>query len=129
MRNPDVESFETQLKNLFDVIDGEMEDRWGSRYYLHPDRPERGATTNKELDGLFNIGAAFTAGYGSEHGRGYAVEIRMVTLNTIEKSVLEEIREYCSRRIIELLPKYFPDRELELVRDESTFKIVGDLSL
>ncbi len=129
MRGREVEKFETRLKQLFDRIDDELEDRWGETYPLHPSRPRRGQAVNKELDGLFNIGASFSAGYGSEHGRGYVIEVRLVTLSTIEESVWEEIRKYCSRRITELLPEYFPRRDLELVQEGNTFKITGDLSL
>jgi hypothetical protein len=129
MRGRAVETFEKRLKQMFDRIDDELEDRWGGEYPLHPSRPARGEAVNKELDGLFNIGASFSAGYGSEHGRGYVIEIRLVTLSTIEEAVWDDIRAYCARRITELLPEYFPERNLELLQDGNTFKIVGDLSL
>ncbi len=129
MRGREVEEFEKKLKRLFDQLDDELEDRWGGTYPLHPARPPRGKATNKELDGLFNIGASFSAGYGSEYGRGYVVEVRLVTLRSISETVWDEIREYCGRRIPELLDRHFPDRDLSLVQEGNTFKIVGDLSL
>lgn len=129
MLSRDVESFESTLKRLFDQIDDELEDRWGGDFPLHPSRPARGESSNKEHDGLFNIGASFSAGYGSEHGKGYVIEVRLVTLTTVDNSVREEIREYSAKRVAELLPKFFPDRELDIVRDGDLFKIIGDLSI
>jgi hypothetical protein len=125
----EVESFESTLKRLFDQIDDELEDRWGGEFPLHPSRPARGVSSNKEHDGLFNIGASFSAGYGSEHGKGYVIEVRLVTLTTVDDAVREEIREYSAQRVAELLPEFFPDRDLDIVRDGDLFKIVGDLSI
>lgn len=129
MRGREVLEFERVLKTLFDEIDHELEDRWGTRYPLHPARLSRGRSSNSEHDGLFNVGASFSAGYGSEHGKGYVIEVRMVTLHDVEQPVVEEIREYTAGRVRELLPRYFPDRTLRVVREESLFKITGDLSL
>lgn len=129
MRSGRVESFETTLKKLFDRIDDELENRWGGKYPLHPSRPERGVSANKEHDGLFNIGASFSAGYGSEYGKGYVIEVRLVTLSNVEDETREAIREYSVQRIEELLPEFFPERDLEVVRDGDLFKIIGDLSI
>ena len=129
MRSGSVESFESTLKRLFDQIDDELEDRWGGEYPLHPSRPQRGTVPNKEQDGLFNIGASFSAGYGSEYGKGYVIEVRLVTLSSIDESAREEIRRYAAERVEELLPAFFPDRKLRLVRDGDLFKIIGDLSI
>lgn len=129
MLSREVESFESTLKRLFDQIDDELEDRWGGDFPLHPSRSPRGDSSNKEHDGLFNIGASFSAGYGSEHGKGYVIEVRLVTLTTVDDAVREEIREYSAQRVAALLPEFFPDRELDIVRDGDLFKIVGDLSI
>ncbi|MFP4153752.1 MAG: hypothetical protein ACOC2V_04015 [Alkalispirochaeta sp.] len=129
MRGREVQEFEGTLKKLFDRIDDELEDRWGGEYPLHPARPARGVSTNKETDGLFNVGASFSAGYGSEHGKGYVVDVRLVTLSDVPDETIDEIHAYIARRIEELLPEYFPGRELDVVREGNTFKIIGDLSL
>lgn len=129
MRGPEVRNFERRLKELFDQIDAELEERWGSDYTLHPARPPRGGSGNPESDGLFNVGASFSAGYGTEYGKGYVIETRMVTLEQVPRDVRTEIDAYTARRIEELLPEYFPDRELEVVQDGRVFKITGDLSL
>ena len=129
VRSEAVETFEERLRKLFDQIDDELEDRWGGEYPLHPARPPRGTVENKEQDGLFNIGASFSAGYGSEHGKGYVIEVRLVTLSNVDDETRENVREYSARRVRELLPEYFPDRTLEIVRDGDLFKIIGDLSL
>lgn len=119
--------FERMLKALFDRIDDELEDTYGADYPLHPSRPPRGRASNKEADGLFNVGAAFSAGYGSEHGRGYVIEVRLVTLAPVHESRREEIEHHVAQRVDSLLAEFFPGRDLDVVRDGSTFKIVGDL--
>ena len=68
MRHPRLVEFETRLKQLFDAIDDLLEEKYGRTYHLHPSRPARGLTGNKAHDGLFNVGATFTPGYGSHHG-------------------------------------------------------------
>ncbi len=121
--------FNKQLKALFDEADDYLEEKYGGRYPLHPARAKRGTTANKETDGLFNVGASFTAGYGSEHGRGYVLDIDMVTLTNVSDEKEEEIEEDAVQFIRKRLPEYFPDRELQVHRDGRTFKISGDLSL
>ncbi|NCC50196.1 MAG: hypothetical protein EOM20_03175 [Spartobacteria bacterium] len=128
-RDPKVTKWEEKLKKVFDRIDDHLESSYGGAYPLHPSRPERGATSNKEQDGLFNIGAAFSPGYGSRHGRGYIVEARMVTLSHVPRHVQNQLEEEVVRLLRNELPRAFPDRELDVVRDGNVFKIVGDLRL
>lgn len=129
MRGHQVRLFEKKLKALFDRIDVELEEEWGERYPLHPARAAAGSVGNPEHEGLFSLGASFSAGYGSAHGRGYVVEIRLATLARVPSEVIERIRDSVGRRCSELLPEYFPDRDLDVVRENDTFKITGDLSL
>lgn len=124
-----VENWEEKLKRLFDEIDDEIELRFGTLYDLHPARPPRGATANKEQDGLFDIGASFSAGFGSEFGRGYVVDVDMVTLDRVPEEIRTHIEEEVVELIAEKLPRFFPDRILEVKKDGSVFKIFGDLSL
>jgi len=124
-----VESWEEKLKKLFDEIDDEIEERFGSLYDLHPARPKRGTTSNKEQDGLFDIGASFSAGFGSKQGRGYVLDIDMVTLDKVPKEVQRHIEDLVVDKIREKLPKFFPGKDLTVKRDRNVFKIIGDLSL
>ncbi|HMP73080.1 MAG TPA: hypothetical protein PKE55_07435 [Kiritimatiellia bacterium] len=128
-RDPRVLAWEKQLQHVFDEIDHIMEDRYGDRYPLHPNRPPRGATSNPSADGLFDLGAAFTAGFGSIHGRGYVVQIRLSTLARIPAEVIEQIEQEILELLREKLPKAFPCRSLSIERDGHSFKIVGDLSI
>jgi hypothetical protein len=123
-----IESWEGKLKKLFDEIDDELEERFGSLYVLHPARAKRGSTSNKEQDGLFDIGASFSAGFGSETGRGYVVDVDMITLAQVPKEVQGHIEELVVEKIREKLPRFFPGRELQVKRDGNVFKIIGDLS-
>lgn len=128
-RDPRVSAWEKRLQRVFDDIDHIMEDRYGDRYPLHPSRPERGETSNPSADGLFDLGAAFSAGYGSEHGRGYLVSIRLSTRARIPADVMEQIEQEVVGLLHEKLPVAFPNRTLQVERDGHSFKIIGDLSL
>jgi len=121
--------WEESLRRVFARVDERLESKYGRDYPLHPARPKHGTTASPEADGLFDLGAAFTAGYGSKHGAGYVVQITMATLAAIPKAV----RESMEREVVDMLkaelPAAFPGRDLRVERDGPVFKIVGDLSL
>ena len=129
MRHPKLVEWEHTLKSMFDEIDDYLEDKYGNLYPLHPSRTIRGGTANKEADGLFNVGCAFSAGYGSELGRGYVIEVHMSTLSEIPV----EIKMIIERDTVEMvrvkIKTFFPDRELKAEKDGNIYKIYGDLSL
>ena len=129
MRGPEVTRWEEQLKQVFDRIDDRLEERYGSEYPLHPARARRGAAANREDDGLFNIGAAFSAGFGSEHGRGYIVEVRMSTLSNVPEKVQNTLENEVADLLEKELSSAFPGRNLKVVRDGPVFKVIGDLGL
>lgn len=129
LRHAKALAWEHRLKRLFDKVDDYLEDVYGSEYSLHPARPTRGATANKESDGLFNIGASFTAGFGSRFGKGYVIDVRIATLEHIPREARERIFESAITRVRELLPRYFPGRRLTVEKDGTIFKITGDMSL
>ena len=129
MWHPKMADFEDRLKNLFDEVDDYIEDLYGDRYSLHPVRPARGQTSNPEADGLFNIGARFTPGFGSELGRGYLIDIAMSTLEKVDIDVRHEIYEVTAEKVRELLPLHFPERDLTVRRCGNRFKIQGDFTL
>ncbi len=76
--------WDRRLKRLFDEVDDYLEDKYGDLFPLHPNRMKRGNTSNKEMDGLFNIGASFSPGYGTELGRGYVVDLHLSTLTRVD---------------------------------------------
>jgi len=121
--------FDTRMKALFDRLDRELEDRWHGRFALRWNRPERGETANPESDGLFNVQAYFTPGYGSRLGRGYGVDIDIAAREEVPPEARAEIELFVRDRLEALLPEAFPDRELRVERDGPVWKIVGDLSL
>ncbi|TFG61588.1 MAG: hypothetical protein E4H36_10120 [Spirochaetales bacterium] len=129
MRHHKVLAWERRLKRLFDKVDDLLEDEFGGRFLLHPARPERGATANKESDGLFNIGASFSAGFGSRLGKGYIIDVRMVTLDNVPEEIRNDIHNAVIREVEYLLPRYFPGKHLTVKKDGSVFKITGDLGL
>ena len=129
MWHPKMAEFDDRLKKLFDEVDNYIEDRYGGRYPLHPMRPARGETSNPEADGLFNVGANFTPGFGSELGRGYIIDVSMSTLEKVADEVRREIYETVAHKVRELLPVHFPERDLRVRRDGNHFKILGDFSL
>lgn len=129
MSHHSVGKLEDQLQELFDEVDDYLEEKYAGAYPLHPTRPPRGKTSSKSQDGLFNVGASFSPGYHSEYGRGYVIDVNMVTLANVSKEWEERILEDAVGKVRELLPKYFPDRKLQVRRDKRGFKVTGDLSL
>jgi hypothetical protein len=129
MWHPKMEEFDNRMKKLFDEVDDYIEDLYGGSYSLHPVRPARGETANPEADGLFNVGAIFTPGYGSELGRGYLIDVSMSTPDKVDEGVRREIYEAAANKVRELLPIHFPERKLTVRRDKNHFKIQGDFSL
>ena len=124
-----LERWEARLKQVFDEINDEFEAEYGQRARRHPNRPPHGATSNREDDGLFDLGAAFTVGIGSQHGPGYVVQARIATLDAIPADLQEKFETEVVRRLKEKLPKVFPDVKLFVDRDGPVYKIHGDLSL
>ena len=129
MWHPKMVEFDKRLKELFDEVDDYIEDLYGDKYPLHPRRPARGETSNPEADGLFNIGANFTPGFYSDLGRGYLIDVSISTLEKVCENVRREIYEAATEKVKELLPIYFPERDLSVQRDRNHFKIIGDFSL
>jgi hypothetical protein len=129
MRHPKALAWEEKLKDVFDRIDHHLEEKYGHTYPLHPARAKRGLTSNPEQDGLFNIGAAFSAGYGSKHGPGYVVEVRMSTLSSVPSAILEQMEEEVVKLLRKKLPDAFPNAQLWVERDGPVYKIFGDLGL
>lgn len=126
MLHPGIQEWERNLKAIFDEIDDYLEDLYGDRYRLHPARPGRGRTANKGHDGLFNVGATFTAGFGSEYGRGYVVEVDMVTLESVPREVQLTIEADVMRLLREKIDTYMPDRQVRIDKDGNVIKIHGD---
>lgn len=129
MRHHRAMKWEKKLRSVFDEIDYELEAQYTGLWPRHPSRPKRGATSNPEHDGLFNVGAAFSAGIGSKHGPGYTVEIRLSTLENVSADVRAKIKEQVFQCLEKKLPEVFPGRELEVSDDNGLIKIHGDLSL
>ncbi len=124
-----MEKWEAFLRKSFDEIDDYLEEKYGKIYPLHPNRPRKGETSNKSSDGLFNIGAAFSPGYGSEHGRGWVIEVDMVTLAKVPGKVQREIEEEVARLLREKIEKSYRGSEIGVERDGNVFKIFGNIGL
>jgi hypothetical protein len=129
MRHTKIVKWERKMKAMFDEIDDWLEDKYGDDYPLHPNRSKRGKTSNKEMDGLFNVGADFTPGYGSQFGRGYVVQVRMSTLSHIPVDVQNSVRADVEQLVRDKLPLVFPGNDLKLERDGHLLKIIGNLGL
>ncbi|MCK5098770.1 MAG: hypothetical protein KAR45_11745, partial [Desulfobacteraceae bacterium] len=125
MRHPNLIKWEKDLKKVFDRVDDFLEDKYGKMYPLHPSRAVRGKTSNKEMDGLFNVGAAFSAGFGSKYGRGYVIEVLMVTLDHIPDEIKKYVVDDAIEEVKTGLSIQFPDRKLYVDKDGNVFKIHG----
>lgn len=129
MRHRKAKEWEKRLKTVFDEIDVELEAAYGERFDLHPSRPEHGATSSREMDGLFNVGASYSAGFGSRLGPGYVVDIRLSTLQRIPKDLKLELRDRVQAMLIEKLPAVFRGKALHVDQEKHHLRIHGDLSL
>jgi hypothetical protein len=129
MRHRKAQAWELRLKSVFDEIDAELENQFGEHYSLHPSRPPRGKTSNPEMDGLFNVGASFSAGIGSKFGPGYVVDIRLSTLQRVPPDLKQELLAKVQAMLTEKLPTAFPGQELHVDFDRNHLRIHGDLSL
>lgn len=129
MRHQKVIDWEKRLQAAFERVDERLEAKYGGLFPRHPARPDHGATARREHDGLFNLGAAFSAGFGTRHGPNYAVEIRIMTLADIPTDARCRIERDAIAMLREELPDFFPDRDLQVVRDGKIYRITGDLSL
>ncbi len=125
-----LERWEHRLKQVFDEIDAELEAEGAcKKFKRHPNRPPAGATSNREDDGLFDLGAAFSVGIGSRHGPGYVVQARIATLDSIPPETQGKFEAEVVRRLKKKLPAAFPGVALHVDRDGPVYKIHGDLSL
>ncbi len=122
-----IREFDMKLKKLFDLIDDYLENNYGEIYQLHPNRPKRGSTANKASDGLFNVGASFSPGYGSEYGRGYVVDIDIATLDHVPDKVQLEIENEVADLLREIIREQFPGQDIRVNRDGNVLKIYGEL--
>ena len=129
MRHRKAKEWEKRLKTVFDEIDVELEAVYGEHFDLHPSRPEHGTTSSREMDGLFNVGASYSAGFGSRLGAGYVVDIRLSTLQHIPKELKLKLRDKVQAMLIEKLPAAFPGKKLHVDRERRHLRIHGDLSL
>lgn len=129
MRHPRAEAWEARLQQALDRVDEALEAEYGARYPLHPARLPHGQAASRKYDGLFQLGASFTAGFGSRLGPGYALDIRMVTLSHVPDGEREAIVARALELLQAELDKSFPDAGLRIELDGTTRKIVGDLSL
>ncbi len=128
-QHPLSEQWDRMLQKAFEATDLYLESQYGQMYTRRPNRPEDGETANPQMSGLFNLGASFTAGFGSEYGRGYTIDLEICTFENVDPEVRRRITEDAMEHLEGQLKKVFPDRDLRIVYDGGVYKIVGDFSL
>ena len=129
MRHRKAIEWEKRLKSVFDEIDAELENDYGGMLSRHPARAPDGGTSNPEMDGLFNVGASFSAGFGSRFGPGYVVNIQLLTLEHVSAKLKATLRDHVQALLIEKLPVAFPGKDLRVDQELRHLRIHGDLSL
>jgi hypothetical protein len=129
IQHPKSKLWDDKLIAMFDRIDDYLEDKYEGAYPLHPNRMKRGTTANKSMDGLFNVGASYSSGYGSKYGKGYVIEIYISTLSGVDPKIRAKIEGEVESLVEKFLPEYFPNRNLDCEKDGHVLKIFGDLSL
>ncbi|MBK5200466.1 MAG: hypothetical protein JJE21_02925 [Spirochaetaceae bacterium] len=127
--HPKQDELERTLNKMCLDLDNYLEDKYGDLFPKHPNRLKRGQAANGNYDGLFSVNTNFSLGYGSNEGRGYVVDIDIVTLSWVSKNVEKKVSDDGVEYMRSLLPKYFPTRKIYLKVDNNLFKLVGDFSL
>ena len=127
--HPKQEELEERMALLCQELDNHLEDIYGSRYRIHPNRLKRGQGSNPSFDGLFSTSMAFTLGYGSKYGRGYVVNVEVRTLDKVSQYDTIHITSSAFAFLKDKLGEYFPDHDLDVVQDGNVMKIVGDFGL
>jgi len=117
------------MRRLCDDLDHYLEDKFGSCYPIHPNRPKRGTAASVAYDGLFSTGTQFTLGYGSDQGRGYIVSVEIRTLSSVKPKDRQAIENAAMEYLQSIIGLYFKDRTIELTKDGTVYKLVGDFSL
>ena len=129
MRHRKAKAWEERLKSVFDEIDAELERDYGGMFSRHPARAPVGGTSNPEMDGLFNVGASFSSGFGSRFGPGYVVDIQLSTLERVPAKLKSALCDQVQALLIEKLPGAFPGKDLHVDKELRHLRIHGDLSL
>lgn len=128
MRHEKAIEWERRLKSVFDEIDAELEHDYGGLFPMHPARATEGSTSNPEMDGLFNVGASYSAGFGSRYGPGYVVDIRISTLSRVPRILKKKLMDQVQTLLMDKLPSAFPGKEIHIDKEHGHLRIHGDLS-
>lgn len=129
MEHPAAAALDRLFQEVFEQADRELERRHGDLFPLHPSRPDHGTTANPQMDGLYNLGASFTAGYGSQQGRGLVIDLRFSTLSEVPREVREKVFQEALDLIRQGLKEKIPQRSFTIAKDGEVWKITGDFSL
>ncbi len=129
MRHQHVEKWESRLNELLRQVDHVLEEKYGHLFATHPARPPKGSTANPQQDGLFRVTASFSPGFGTELGKGYVLQLDLVTLEKVPQAKVDRIQREAVRLIQNGLENVLPGRDLAVRRDANVWKIVGDLSI
>jgi hypothetical protein len=129
VRHPKAVAWEHRLREAFREVDHLIEERHAERWPLRSSRPAHGTIDDFESSGLFEIGAAFSPGYGSAHGPGYVVQFSINTPSRVTDAERRAIKAEAIEALREALPRYFPGRTLTVSPEGVSYRIHGDLSL
>lgn len=128
-RHPRAVEWERRLWALFREVDRVLEERYSGTWTRSDRRPAHGAIEDHESSGLFNVGATFSAGYGSAHGRGYVLQLSVGATRPPSPGERRALEQEAADLVREALPRFFPGQRLEVSRDGELWKIHGDLRL
>lgn len=124
-----VETWEASLRTAFDRTDAYLEEKYGKRFSLKPNRPAPGEGATRDSDGIFDLSVGFTAGFGSKYGQGYVFKVRLATFDPIPPDFRKTLENEAIEVLAKELAEVFPDRDLRIVVDGEQYKVVGDLTL
>ncbi len=127
--HPKQEELEKRLRKMLDELDEYLEETYGDQFILHPNRLKKGEAASPLYDGMFSTSTKFSMGYGTKSGRGYDIVIDISTLEYVKNENRQRIEDDAARKLKTLLPNYFPNRKLSILKEANYYKLVGDFSL
>ncbi len=127
--HPKQAELDKTLRKMLDELDEYLEVKYGDKYILHPNRLPKGGAASPLYDGLFSTSTKFSMGYGTKTGRGYDVVIDISTLEYVKNEFRSKLEDDAAEKLRSLLPIYFPNRELSVLKEHNYYKLVGDFSL
>jgi len=127
--HPKTDAWDMKVYELVCRVDEELEKTFGKQIHLRINRPAAGTTASPQMDGAFNLGLVFTAGFGSEYGRGYSLDLEIAASEYLGQAERRQYELTAKSMLEAALRDEFPGRNLHFVEDCGRWKLLGNFNL